>query len=665
MQKRVVVGALVFLLAGIFALTFFSDFASASFTPTCGVYNITYFNNNLAPQGWGIVMGLAASSNSHSDHPYNYSGDNYQWLVACNWIAPATSNPLNCSSLNNNYYSPYYNVSADKIIGLTPINVGDNYNTTNAHAEVTQNSNYTVSACYQGLRCVSLTSGSCGNLGSSPNYFNILNLSSTTNAHIGTGSGFNVIICCAYVGTFNYNSAANCNLTSASWSYTSAIQGEQISAVVNGTNCAGQLVNFNVFDAKNGLQAYQTIGDASFPTSGGSLITAWSVPYSSNSSYNNTYEFNATLAYLGQTIQSGQSLNITSGQMVQNSSLNSSVVSTQQSAMCSTISACADYTPYGEKACNSDPSLCNIAQNDPNSLAAKSNGAYGFGCQWNAQTSTCNFVASYQGAGQVLCDNGYTLCGSSLFGLNYCYPGNLCPAGDFPPSDNNGICENTDSCGGSDCNTGNNASCSVQGGVQNLCSNGLCFNNQSAVTNMTQLCGNGYTLCLNTAKDMTYCYPGGLCPSGDAAAANSCAASLSNTGTCQSGLSCAAGPNGGGECSSSSAYQGQCIYSMTNTGANCTNGLLTYQWNATWTGSPGNVPSSCADGQNVIECPAQVPLPFFTAGNTIAIIVVLVLVYVVIAMARKKKKERSRMAHSKASARSRAQKSSGKKRKKK
>ena len=616
---------------GIFALTLSSNFTSASFTPTCGVYNITYFNNNLAPQGWGIVMGLAASSNAHSDHPYNYSGDNYQWLVACNWVPPATSNPLNCSSFNNTYYSPYYNVSADKIAGLTPYNVGDNYNTTNAHAEVTQNSNYTVGACYQGLQCISSTTG-CN----SKFNINIFNLSSTTNAHIGTGSGFGVAICCQYIGVFG-TLPTSCNLTSATWSYTSAVQGEQVSAVVNGTNCAGQLVNFNVFDAKNGLPAYQTIGDTSFPTSGGPLIASWSVPYSSNSSYNNTYEFNATLAYLGTTIQSGQSLNLTSGQMVQNSSLNSSIVTAQLSNTCSTISACADYTPYGSGICNTD--LCNIAQNDPNYLTAKSNGAYGFGCQWNAQTSTCNFAASYQGAGQVFCGNGYTLCGSSLLGLNYCYPGNTCPAGDFPPSDNNGICESTDSCGGSDCNTGNNASCSVQSGVQNLCSNGLCFNNQSAATNVT-LCGNGYTLCLSTVKDTTYCYPGGLCPSGDTAAANSCAASLSNTGTCQSGLSCAAGPNGGGECSSSSAYQGQCIYTMTNTGANCTNGLLTYKWNVTWTGSPGNVPSSCADGQNVIECPAQVPLPFFTAGNTIAIIVILVLVYVIVAMAKKKKKAR-------------------------
>ena len=34
--------------------------------------------------------------------------------------------------------------------------------------------------------------------------------------------------------------------------------------------------------------------------------------------------------------------------------------------------------------------------------------------------------------------------------------------------------------------------------------------------NITE-CANGYTLCFNQPKDLTYCYPNDLCPTGDTA----------------------------------------------------------------------------------------------------------------------------------------------------
>src|SRR5208283_273893 len=96
-----------------------------------------------------------------------------------------------------------------------------------------------------------------------------------------------------------------------------------------------------------------------------------------------------------------------------------------------------------------------------------------------------------------------------------------------------------------DCNNGQQGSCAAGA----LCSNGLC-SNSSNVANVTT-CGNGYALCLQPYKSLTYCYPSNQCPSGDVPAANSCigATTGSSSTSCQPNLLC-----NNGLCSNSTAY---------------------------------------------------------------------------------------------------------------
>ena len=80
---------------------------------------------------------------------------------------------------------------------------------------------------------------------------------------------------------------------------------------------------------------------------------------------------------------------------------------------------------------------------------------------------------------------------------------------------------------------------------------------------------------------------------------------------------------------------GECTYSQ-NTGDNCNDGFLTFSWTANWTweegkgaaDDPENLFGECIDGSRTIECPAQIPLPFFGAYNFIVALIIIALIYV-------------------------------------
>ena len=81
---------------------------------------------------------------------------------------------------------------------------------------------------------------------------------------------------------------------------------------------------------------------------------------------------------------------------------------------------------------------------------------------------------------------------------------------------------------------------------------------------------------------------------------------------------------------------GECTYSQ-NTGDNCDDGFLTFAWTANWIwavgneveqNDPENLFGECIDGSRTIECPAQIPLPFFGAYNFIVALIIIALIYV-------------------------------------
>lgn len=112
---------------------------------------------------------------------------------------------------------------------------------------------------------------------------------------------------------------------------------------------------------------------------------------------------------------------------------------------------------------------------------------------------------------------------------------------------------------------------------------------------------------------------------------------------------------------------GICNYEENSQGDDCSDGFLSYSWNALWTwdvsnsnttavannpdwiedpsGSgnwyydPNKESIGCVGGEKVVPCPAQIELPFFSTLNAIAIIIILILIYVYIKLVLNKKKK--------------------------
>lgn len=600
MQKRVIALFVFLILSAFISVNFIS-----AYTTNYSCNYVTVANCN-ASVGGNIVMGLSAANNAHGDFPYNAS-DNYPYVLCCYFGLGYTT----CSPSYNLYYQTAgTNVPQNKIIGLT--------SPTNAHAEAPGQTAYTTPVCYQGLECVSTTAASgCSQLTWTYQnqlfYYNInvVNLSNYTNAHIGTGTGFNTSICCRVVGL---NTA--CQLNSATWTYNNVMRGVQVGLNVTGTNCAGATITFNITGTK-GNSYYP--GDVTFPLNSptiSSIASTWAAGQP------DSYKFT------GKVTTNANSL-------VQSSPPNATLTVTQQPVgFCTSINTCGDY--INQSTCNSDTSLCNVAQNSPN----KDPNAYSYACTWNTTSNLCNFVNVYQSNGAVKCGNGFTLCTNQTSSLSYCYPGNTCPNSEVPTSNGNGVCDVGEGCSNIDCHNGDQDNCNLNGDGS-VCQAGACYSTGTPL-NITQ-CANGYTLCFNQPKDLTYCYPNDVCPTGDSTTNNSCSNSTVeatknglNPGSCLGDSVCSK-TNLGGYCASPTASVGKCVYSFVNTGNTCADGFITYQWMATWTGNT-HQPTNCISGQSVIECPAQIPLPLFTALNAVLAIVAIIIIYVIIIIVRKSKK---------------------------
>ena len=594
MRKRVIALSILLFLSAFISI----NFISASYNLTC---NTVPAANCNASVGGNIIAGLSALSNAHAEFPYQ----SYPYALCCYFGGGNTS----CSSKTTTVQG-YPPVPQNKILGIT--------SSTNAHSEVPGQTNYPINVCYSvsnpsfPLECISTTLG-CDNT----YYMSVLNLSNYTNAHIGTGAGFNTAICCRVVNVPGFN----CQLNSATWTYNNAMQGVQVGLNVTGTNCAGATVTFNVTDS-NGNKASNYPGDVTFPGTGGNSVkTTWTAEY--HTGQPNNYKFNAAILFSGNSINSG--------------STNATLSTSQQPVgFCTAVNTCGDYV--NQTTCSSDNSLCSVAKNDPN----KDPKAYSYGCAWNTTSHLCNFVDIYQANGAFKCGNGYTLCTNQTTSSNYCYPGNTCPNVEIPGSNGNGVCDAGEGCSSIDCQNGNPVDNCGLNNDGSVCQAQMCYKANVNPVNITQ-CANGYTFCYNQPKGLTYCYPNDVCPAGDSAPVNSCANANTTNGkngnpsSCLGDSVCAKTNGANGYCASPTASVGKCVYSFINTGDTCADGFLTYKWTATWTGN-GNKPTNCNNGQSVIECPAQIPLPLFTALNAIVAVAAIILIYVIIVLVKKSKK---------------------------
>ncbi|MFH1787527.1 MAG: hypothetical protein ABH811_01940 [archaeon] len=122
---------------------------------------------NSCVLGEYAVLGMSALTNAHGELA---SQENYDYVLCCDFGSGDTT----CTGSN-------------KIMGLSAL--------TNAHAEIPTLNNYDSDVCYEGVSCIS---GS----GCTAEYpEEILSLSASTNAHLGTFSNYPVKICCNFEGS--------------------------------------------------------------------------------------------------------------------------------------------------------------------------------------------------------------------------------------------------------------------------------------------------------------------------------------------------------------------------------------------------------------------------------------------------------------------------------
>jgi len=95
---------------------------------------------------------------------------------------------------------------------------------------------------------------------------------------------------------------------------------------------------------------------------------------------------------------------------------------------------------------------------------------------------------------------------------------------------------------------------------------------------------------------------------------------------------------------------GTCSYTESSTDTCDDDGYLTVNLIATWVWSPQNpshsdpqgLSANCQSTQEVFQCPAQIPLPFFTFYNLLAALILIALVYWAISMRKKGKRARKK-----------------------
>ncbi len=82
---------------------------------------------------------------------------------------------------------------------------------------------------------------------------------------------------------------------------------------------------------------------------------------------------------------------------------------------------------------------------------------------------------------------------------------------------------------------------------------------------------------------------------------------------------------------------GRCIINANGKSGTCAQGgTISYGWTATWTGTPETKPASCVNGQTVLQCPAQIQLPFFGFYNFLITGLLIALIYAMLLRNKKK-----------------------------
>jgi len=332
MQKRLIVVTLITFTLFIFLIGVISA-ASCSIKTSCGT-------------GEYRVMGLSALTNAHGQLA---SQTGYPYSLCCDFGAGDTT----CTGTN-------------KIIGLSA--------PTNAHAEVCRDST----------------------IGCTSDEIEVINLSATTNAHLG--NGYPIAICCTS------SPVLICSLNNAFWSKDGTnpitegvddriMEGNEIKLVVEGTNCEGVSVSFDVFEDDEGPATNQP-EMATF--SDNKVVGTWTAEWTDDGLLQGDPEYYFNAKVYGNEEEMVES----------NDPLLTVYTQESEGFDCGEINLCSDYK--NQEDCESD--TCDAALSDPSCNPEKN-----CACSWDSETNTCKFTG---GSGQ-LCGNGIIDAGEQCDGTNF------------------------------------------------------------------------------------------------------------------------------------------------------------------------------------------------------------------------------------------------------
>ncbi len=463
---------------------------------------------------------------------------------------------------------------------------------TNAHAEVPSGTTYDYDVCYEDLECTD-SSGSCpaGKSG-------LLSLTDTTNAHIGNFSDYDIKICCS---SQEYSFIA-CDLNEAYWSWDQfaeypleegdeALDEQRFYLAVKGENCAGIKIDFNVTEDDEGPASTPPNSD---DFERGIAAGEWDAEYINDGVFDGNPEYYFDAFFLGSSKSmrsSGPLLTVTDTSTILNYCNENEVA------------VCKDYDE--EKMCVNDP--CDISSQGVSDSSLCDDEDIDCVCLW--QDGSCNTVM-------------------------------------LTPFCGNGIIENTEQCDSD--SWGDITNCSDLGytGGELSCNNNCQFNVSQCTGLEEGVCGNDVQ---NTGEQCDGNSTGGGWPS----TITDCSSFDEFTGgnlTCNS-------PETENECQFDTSQcigdggdlltLGKCTFQATGVDDDCSDGILSYSWTASWSGEEANKPSWCKDGSKTVPCPAQIELPFFSIYTLIAAIGVIVLVYLIINSKRKNSKKKKNKKSSK------------------
>lgn len=448
----------------------------------------------------------------------------------------------------------------------------------NAHAEIPENSNYGVNICYEGVRCRG-TMESCLDIG--PGYDEFIRISGNTNAHLGRADSDYAKICCINV------EGVNCGLNAADWSVSSVPGNSGVDMIIYGdTLCEGAQIAFRVFDSNDnqvGNTKYKNFG------SGNVLEMEWVAQYISGG--DNEYYF---VAYV-------------EGSRTEESQTSESLLTVTEPPECpSGISLCSHY--LDSDLCSADP--CRVGGN---SCGPETSNCM---CLWDSHENACRSVSEVS-----------TSCGNNVINI-----GETC----------DGIW-----------NSGNEEWDSFEFGASLTCLDFDDFEGGTLNCNppfSENECQIDTSQCTIQGEPS----PPGVCGDGEIQTGEQCDGTdwgpiegCSDLGFEGGTLSCSSNCLfDTSECTGEEIElgegpvdppSGRCIYE-TQTDDDCDDGFLTYSWTATWISTNGvPQPTWCSSGSRVVECPAQIELPFFEAYNLITAIVLISLIYAVMIILKKKK----------------------------